>query len=148
LAFRGQYEYTLDAKNRLTIPPKFRAPLAGGAVLAKSLDSCISIWTTNGWGEFTERALSSRDPFSAEARQLERYFHASSFDTQLDAAGRLMIPQPLLAYAGLRKEVVVVGNGNSIEVWDGKGWAKYARELDASAGEVAQRLAASGPLSP
>src|SRR4029450_1058519 len=80
LAFRGQYEYTLDAKNRLTIPPKFRAPLAGGAVLAKSLDSCISIWTTNGWGEFTERALSSRDPFSAEARQLERYFHASSFD--------------------------------------------------------------------
>jgi MraZ protein len=148
LAFRGHYEYTLDAKNRLTIPPKFRAPLAGGAVLAKSLDSCVSIWTPEGWDQFTERALASRDPFSAEARKLERHFHASSFDAQLDAAGRVMLPQPLLSYAGLRKEVVVVGNGSSIEIWEQGVWSEYARELDASAGEVAQRLASSGPVSP
>jgi MraZ protein len=144
LAFRGHYEYTLDAKNRLTIPAKFRAPLSNGVVLAKSLDTCVSIWTPGGWEEFTEMALKSRDPFSPEARQLGRYFHAGSFDTQLDSAGRIMLPQPLIKHAGLSKEVVVVGNFDSLEVWDRGTWQSYERELDASASETAQRLAQGG----
>src|SRR5881397_1410092 len=85
LAFRGHYEYTLDTKNRLTIPAKFRAALSGGVVLAKSLDTCISIWTLAGWEEFTDRAIKPRDPFSIETRRLQRYFHAGSFDAQLDS---------------------------------------------------------------
>ena len=141
MAFRGHYEYTLDAKNRLTIPAKFRAALSDGVVLAKSLDACVSIWTTGGWEEFTENALKSRDPFSTEARQLQRYFHAGSFDAQLDSAGRIMLPPPLIKLAGLRKEVVVVGNYDLIEVWNRKTWDSYERELDASAIETAQRLA-------
>jgi MraZ protein len=144
LAFRGHYEYTLDAKNRLTIPAKFRAPLSDGVVLAKSLDTCVSIWTPSGWEEFTEMALKSRDPFNTGARQLARYFHAGSFDSQLDAAGRIMLPQPLIKHAGLSKDVVVVGNFDSIEVWDRGTWQSYERELDASASETAQRLAGGG----
>jgi MraZ protein len=148
LAFRGHFEYSLDAKNRLTIPAKFRAALSGGVVLAKSLDPCVSIWTPAGWDSFTERAISRRDPFSPETRQLQRYFHAGSFDAQLDAAGRIMIPTPLLRHATLRKEVVVVGNFDAIEVWDREAWAKYEQEADASAAESAQRLAANGPAAP
>jgi MraZ protein len=144
LAFRGHYEYTLDAKNRLTIPAKFRAALSGGVVLAKSLDPCVAIWTPTGWEEFTEKALKSRDPFNAEARQLGRYFHAGSFDVQLDSAGRIMLPPPLIKSAGLGKEVVVVGNYDSIEVWDREVWHSYERELDATASETAQRLAGGG----
>ena len=64
----------------------FRAALAGGVVLAKSLDPCVSIWPPDGWEEFTERAIRSRDPFRTEARKLQRYFHAGSFDAQLDSA--------------------------------------------------------------
>lgn len=145
LAFRGHYEYTLDAKNRLTIPAKFRAALSGGVILAKSLDACVSIWTPEGWEQFTEQAISSRDPFSAEARQLQRYFHAGSFDAQLDSAGRIMLPQPLIRHASLRKEVTVVGSHTAVEVWDREKWHAYERELDATAAETAQRLAGEGP---
>jgi MraZ protein len=141
LAFRGLYEYTLDAKNRLTIPAKFRAALAGGVILAKSLETCVSIWTVDGWEQFTEKAIGSRDPFSPEARDLQRYFHAGSFDAQLDSAGRIMLPQPLLRSARLRKEVTVVGNYSSIEVWDRETWQDYERDLDAGAAETARRLA-------
>lgn len=147
LAFRGHYEYTLDAKNRLTIPAKFRAALSTGVVLAKSLETCISIWTPSGWEDFTDRAIKSRDPFNAEARQLQRYFHAGSFDAQLDSAGRIMLPTPLLRHAGLRKDVVVVGNYDTIEVWDRETWRTYERELDESASETAQRLAGGGQMN-
>lgn len=147
LAFRGHYDYTLDAKNRLTIPSKFRAALSDGVVLAKALDPCVSIWTPQGWEQFTERALGSRDLFNPDARKLQRYFHASSFDAQLDSAGRVMIPQPLLEHAGLGKEVVVVGNNDTLEVWDTSRWAGYAQELDASAEEAAQRLSGTNDTS-
>ena len=68
MAFRGHYEYTLDAKNRLTVPAKFRAALSDGVVLAKSLEACVQIWTPEGWERFSERAMGSRDPFNPKAR--------------------------------------------------------------------------------
>jgi MraZ protein len=147
LAFRGHYEYSLDAKNRLTIPAKFRAVLSGGLVLAKALEPCVAIWTPQGWDQFTERAIGNRDPFSAEARHLQRYFHAGSFDAQLDSAGRVMLPPPLLRHAALRKEVSVIGNYDAIEVWDRDAWRRYEQELDESASETAQRLAGGGRLN-
>ncbi len=147
MAFRGHFEYTLDAKNRLTIPSKFRAALSDGVVLAKSLDPCVSIWTAEGWDQFTERALGSRDPFSPDARKLQRYFHAGSFDAQLDSAGRIMLLPPLLKHGGLSKDVVVVGNFNSIEIWDSERWASYEKELDASAEQAAQRLSGTDDTS-
>jgi MraZ protein len=147
LAFRGHFEYTLDAKNRLTVPSKFRAVLSDGVVLAKALDPCVSIWTAQGWDQFTDRGLVSRDPFNPDARALQRYFHAGSFDSQLDASGRIMIPPPLLEYAGLAKDVVVVGNFDSIEVWDKTRWSEYAKALDANAEQAARRLSGSHDTS-
>lgn len=143
MAFRGHFEYTLDAKNRLTVPAKFRAALSDGIVLARALDPCAAIWTTEGWDQFTARSLVSRDPFDPDARTLQHFFNSSSFDAQLDASGRVMIPPPLLEYAGLKKDVVVVGNLDSIEVWSKQGWADYAKHLDASAEQAARRLSGS-----
>jgi MraZ protein len=144
LAFRGQYEHTLDAKNRLTIPSKFRAALSAGVVLAKSLDPCVTIWTPAAWEGYTERAIGSRDPFSREARQLQRYFHAGSFDAQLDSAGRIMLPQALIEHARLSRDVVVIGGGESAEVWDRDAWRAHEGELDEKAPDLAQRLAENG----
>jgi MraZ protein len=139
LAFRGHYEYTLDAKNRLTIPAKFRAALSDGVVLAKSLEACVEIWTPEGWERFSERAMGSRDPFNPAARRLGRYFHAGSYDAQLDAAGRIMLPPPLIEHANLRKELVVIGNGESIEVWAPEDWRLYMENVDIQ--DEAARLA-------
>ena len=140
MAFLGQFEYTLDAKNRLTIPPKFRGPLSDGVVLAKELDPCISLWPVSGWLAHTEQLLGSRDQLDEDTRDLQRLLHAGAYESQLDAAGRIMLPQPLIERVGLDREVTLIGNLNLIEVWAREAWAKRQPELDAQAADIAKRL--------
>lgn len=140
MAFLGQFEYTLDAKNRLTIPPKFRGALSDGIVLAKELDPCVSIWPVNGWLAHTEQILGSRDQLDEDTRDLQRLIHAGAFEGQLDGAGRVMLPQALIERVSLDRDVTLIGNLNVIEVWGREQWAKRQPELDAQANEIAKRL--------
>jgi MraZ protein len=124
LTFRGTFEHALDAKHRLTIPAKFRGALANGVVLAPSHEvetgapRTVAVWTPDAYDEFTKSSLEGLNPFTPKARELKRFFFNASFDTELDAANRVMIPTTLLEYAGLGKEVVVTGSGECLEVWD------------------------------
>jgi MraZ protein len=124
LTFRGTFEHSLDAKHRLTIPAKFRAALAGGVVLApspeieKGAPRTVAVWTPEGYDEFTRATLEGLNPSEPRARELKRFYFNTSFDTELDAANRVMIPANLIGYAGLDKEVVVTGSGECLEVWD------------------------------
>ena len=131
MIFRGTFEHALDAKHRLTVPSKFRAALAEGAVLAKASESepgtprCVSIWTAEGYEEFTARVLAGLNPLSPKARDLKRFFFNNSFDVELDSANRLMIPATLMEYAALDKNVVVAGSGECIELWDRDAFNAY-----------------------
>jgi MraZ protein len=131
LNFRGTFEHALDAKHRLTVPAKFRAALANGAVLAKSHEvatgspRCVSIWTPTGYEAFTSRVLADLNPLSPDARDLRRFFFNNSFDMELDSANRLMIPAPLMGYAELDKEVVVAGSGECLELWNRESYDSY-----------------------
>ncbi|MDQ3850833.1 MAG: division/cell wall cluster transcriptional repressor MraZ [Actinomycetota bacterium] len=129
MAFRGTFDHSLDAKNRLTVPSKFRAALAEGVVLAKGIEPCVAIWTPEGFEAFKEAALGGAHRLDRHAQRLRRFFNANAFDTRLDAVYRVMIPPPLIEYAGLGKQVVVIGNEESLEVWDPGAWAKYETEL-------------------
>ena len=140
MAFLGQFEYTLDAKNRLTIPPKFRGALSDGIVLAKELDPCVSIWPVNAWVQHTEQILGSRDQLDEDARDLQRLIHAGAFEGQLDGAGRVILPQALIERVGLDRDVTLIGNLNLIEVWGREQWDTRQPELDAQANEIAKRL--------
>jgi MraZ protein len=144
LAFLGQYEHTLDAKSRLTIPSRYRAALSAGVILARSLDPCVWIFTPEGWEGFTGTWIRTRDPFDPEARKVERFFHGGSFDTQLDAAGRVMLPPLLIEHAGIGKDVVVVGCDNRIEVWDRAAFQARAQEDEPTVADSARRLAGNG----
>jgi transcriptional regulator MraZ len=143
LAFLGQYEHTLDAKNRLTIPSRFRAALSDGVILARSLDPCIWIFTPDGWESFTSTWIRSRDPFDPEARKVERFFHGGSFDTQLDAAGRVMLPPLLIEHGALGKEVVVVGCDSRIEVWERGRLHERQQEDEPTVADSARRLSST-----
>jgi MraZ protein len=136
MAFRGNFEHSLDAKNRLTIPSKFRAALDGGVVIAQALEPCAAIWTPEAFESFTDSFLKDLNPLSEEARRLSRFFNAGSFDGELDGAGRVMMPQPLLAYANLSKEVIVIGNSDHLELWDPRAWSKYEADLTANLPET------------
>ena len=107
--FRGTFDYTLDAKNRLTVPARFRAALAEGVVMAKGTEPCVALWTPEAYDAYTESILSGYNPLSEEADKLQRFFAANSHDTELDSAGRVGFPPFLLEHAGLTKDVVVTG---------------------------------------
>ena len=145
-AFRGSFEHALDAKHRLTIPAKFRAALAGGVVLAASPETTrdaprsIAVWTPEAYDAYTSTALADANPLSPGARDLKRFFFNYSHDTELDAANRVMIPQHLMDYAGLDKEVVVTGSGECLEVFDRAKYDAYSDDVLTRVPEIAASI--------
>jgi MraZ protein len=146
LIFRGTFEHALDAKHRLTVPAKFRAALAGGVVLAASPETTpsaprsIAIWTPDSYDSYTTAALAGLSPISPKARDLKRFFFNYSHDTELDSAHRVMIPTPLMEYAGLDKDVVVTGSGECLEVWDRGKYAGYSEDVLIRVPDIAASL--------
>jgi len=144
MAFRGTFDYSLDAKNRLTVPAKFRASLSEGVVLAKGIERCVQVWTPSGFEAYTGAALQGVHPLSDQARKLNRFFSANSFDTELDSAGRVMVPGFLLEHGELRKEVVVTGAGACLEVWDREAWSAYNASLSDELPEITASIGHAG----
>ena len=140
MAFRGHFEHSLDAKNRLSIPARFRAAFSSGTVLAKDPEPCVAVWTPETHEAIIERALGNLNPMGSEYRKLSRFYQGNSFDIELDASGRVTLPPPLLTHADIAKEVVVVGVGDHLEVWSKDRWHAQQEALDAQIEEVTERL--------
>jgi len=138
----GEYEHNLDDKNRLTLPAKFRQGFEGGVVVSRGLDGCLVVFTRDNWDSFVASRLEGLNPFSKEARQMNRYMFAGAAETELDKQGRMMVPPSLLEHAGLGKEVVVAGVRDHVEIWDRAAWRKQLEEVEGSVELVAERLAA------
>jgi transcriptional regulator MraZ len=137
----GEYEHTLDEKNRLTLPAKFRAAMAGGIVLTRGLDSCVEAYPAPDWTALVEQRLAGLDPLSRESRVLERFYYSGAVEAQPDKQGRVMLTPVLIDHAGLGREVVVVGMRGRIEVWDRAAWRAQTKEVMGSAEQAAERLA-------
>lgn len=145
MAFRGQHDYTLDAKNRLNLPPRWRGELSEGLVLSKWFEEpCITLWTPAGFDAISERYLEGLNPLSPRHRKLTRFFTQNSWDVSLDASGRLTLSQPLLRFAGISDKVVVAGSHDHVEIWNPERWAEMQRELAAEIAEVADGLDDAG----
>jgi MraZ protein len=141
LAFRGLYEHSIDSKDRLTVPSKFRAALSDGVVLVAGLDPCVWVFPTGDYEGFSDRFIGTVNPLSARGRTLRRHFHGKSFDEKLDAAGRVRMPKHLVDHAGLSGECVVIGMDDYFEVWDPARWKKVEADVAASVGEEAEKMA-------
>jgi MraZ protein len=142
VAFRGTFDHTLDAKNRLTVPARYRATLAEGVVMAMPVDlePCVGVWRPEQYERYTERALAELPPLSPRLAELERFFYGSSQDAELDAAGRIMLPAFLAEHAGLAKDVVVVGAGDRLELWDRARWNEHRPTLLGGVAEITARV--------
>jgi MraZ protein len=140
--FRGTFDHTLDAKNRLTVPARYRAALADGVVLAMPLDlrPCVGVWRPQEYEDYTRRAMETVPRLSRNLAELERFFYGSSHETELDAAGRVMVPAFLGEHAALSREVLVVGAGNRMELWNKAAWSEYRPELLSGVAEVTARV--------
>jgi MraZ protein len=138
----GEYEHALDDKNRVTLPARFRQAFADGVFVARGIDPCLLVYPPDGWRRFVEEQMAGLNPFSREARQMSRYLFAGATETELDKQGRMMLPAPLIEHAKLRREVVVAGIRDHLELWEPGAWRREIDDVGGSADLVAERLAA------
>ena len=138
----GEYEHSIDDKNRLTLPAKFRQALAGGVVVTRGMDGCLYVYARENWDELVDRRLAELDPLSREGRLMQRFFFSGAQEAEPDKQGRIMIPATLSERAGLGRDVVVAGVYDHLEIWDRAQWREHLKEVEGSAEHVAERLAA------
>jgi MraZ protein len=137
----GEYEHTIDDKNRLTLPAKFRQAFSEGLVLSRGIERCLYAYPRSEWAATVQSRLGELDLLSKEGRVMQRYFFAGAAEAELDKQGRVMVPSSLGSYAGLAKEVVVAGIHDHLEIWDRAAWRAHLDEIEGSAEDVAERLA-------
>jgi MraZ protein len=127
--FTGEYRHSVDDKGRIAVPARFRAQLAGGAVVSRWLDQCLAIHTREGWDALSEKVavLPITDPGS---RLFQRFVFAGAFEADLDRQGRVVVPAYLRESAGLSEEAVIVGSRDHAEIWSPARWDDYRRALD------------------
>jgi MraZ protein len=138
----GEYEHTIDDKNRLTLPSRFRGAFTDGIVVTRGMDGCLFAYTREDWDRLVQNRLASLDPLSKEGRRMQRFFFSGAAETELDKQGRVGLPAALLTHAKLERDVVVAGVHDHLEIWDRDAWRRELAEVEGSAEHVAERLAA------
>jgi MraZ protein len=137
----GEHDHTIDEKNRLTLPAKFRKSFEGGAVLTRGIDRCLAVYPRKDWERQVGSRIGELEGLSRDDRRLQRFFFSSAAEVELDKQGRVMVPPGLLEHAGLGREVTVTGVYDHLEIWDRAAWQAEMREVEGSAEDVAERLA-------
>ncbi|MFN2470517.1 MAG: division/cell wall cluster transcriptional repressor MraZ [Gaiellaceae bacterium] len=137
----GEFDHTIDDKNRVTLPARFRETFAEGAVMTRGMDGCLSVYPRGVWERLAEERLGGLDTLTPEGRRLERYFYSAAAEVDLDRQGRMVIPGRLSRYAELGKDVVVAGLRDRVEIWDRDAWGRERDDIEGSAEHVAERIA-------
>ena len=122
--FLGAHNPKLDDKGRIILPAKFREGLTGGLVMTKGQERCVIIWPREAFDDYAAE-LRRRSTNNEKVRAYTRVFFSSAFDDEADKQGRVTVPGPLRQWAGLERELVVVGADTRIEIWDQQAWDHY-----------------------
>lgn len=139
----GEFKHNLDTKGRVAVPAKFREKLVGGAIITRGLDNCLFVFGSKEWEALAEK-LVGLPLAQANSRAFSRLMLSGAMDVELDNQGRILIPDYLRKYADLKKQVVVTGLYNRIEVWDQDNWDKYKQKTENSSEEIAEKLSELG----
>ena len=137
----GEYEHSLDAKGRLIMPSKLRIDIGESFIITKGLDGCLFVFSQNEWNNF-ETKLKTLPLSDKNARNFVRFFLSGATECEIDKQGRFLIPNNLRVAANLEKEVVVIGVGTRLEIWNKNIWQQCDENI--SADEIAQNMANLG----
>lgn len=127
--FMSEYNHTVDTKGRLIVPSKFREQLGDEFVVTKGMDGCLFVYANDDWSAF-EQKLTSLPLINKEARKFARFFPAGAAQVEVDKQGRILLPANLRQFAGLEKDVVLVGVGSRIEIWSRENWENMDADSD------------------
>ena len=139
--FSGTFDHTLDSKNRLTVPSKFRAALAGQVFVVRSAGPCLSIYPGDHYTRLTNESLKGLPPLSSQYKELRHIFNGWADDLELDGAGRVALKAHQLEHAGISdRDVKITGVGDCLEVRDPAVWAARETDLKARSADLLESL--------
>lgn len=139
----GEYFHTIDTKKRLALPAKFRKELGRSLIVTRGVDNCLVVYTEKEWKKIAEK-LADLPESRPEARTYRRLILAGAMLVSVDKLGRILIPENLKGYAGLKKKVVICGLFNRLEIWDSDNWEKYRGEQEKKVDDLASKLGELG----
>ncbi len=137
--FFGEFDYKIDEKGRVPVPPRFRNALKDGLVLAPGVERCITAYPLSEWKKLAA-ALTSSPLSQSKFRKLNRAFFAMAFNTQIDGQGRVALPAPLREHAGIEDDVVVAGANTYLEIWDKVHWEEEKAVSQEQAWQIIESL--------
>lgn len=141
----GEYLHTLDSKKRLSLPAKFRKVVGKKVVVTRGLDACLFMFPLSTWKVIAEKLQSL--PFGqSDTRGMSRFLLSGAVETEVDSAGRILIPEYLKEFADLKSRVVLAGVQDRVEIWNEKTWDEYKRHIEKGADQMAQTLGEMGIL--
>jgi MraZ protein len=141
--FLGEYQHSLDDKGRVVMPAKFRDGLSRGLVVTKGQERCLYVFPIDQWEEEMER-ITNLPRTDRSNRIYARSFFGAATDQQTDKQGRFQIPPALRTYAGLERDVIVVGVSDRIEIWDAQAWESMREEADSLYADIGEPLRGEG----
>ena len=139
----GQYEHTIDIKKRLALPAKFRGELGDKIIITRGIEGCLAVYTEAEWKIMSDK-LGALTISQAEARSFTRMILAGAMEVSLDKLGRILVPDYLKEYAGLKKNVVICGLSNRLEIWDAEKWETYNIAAEKGVDEIVSKLGGLG----
>lgn len=143
--FIGEYRHTFDAKNRISLPAKFRKELGTSVVVTRGLDHCLFIYPKAAWKK-QAAVFASQSTGSAAGRGLARLMLSGASETEVDGSGRILVPDYLKSFASLSDKSVVAGVSDRVEVWDESVWEEYTKSIERDAEAFAEKLGDRGAL--
>ena len=139
----GEYEHSLDVKGRLIMPSKLREDMGEKFIITKGLDGCLFGFSQNEWLSFEEK-LKTLPLTNKNARDFVRFFLSGAIECEIDKQGRFLIASNLREYANMEKDVVIIGVGTRLEIWNKEKWRQYNSEENISADEIAENMTMLG----
>ena len=141
--FIGEYEHSVDAKGRVIMPAKLREDIGEKFIVTKGLDGCLFAYSQSEWNNF-EAKLKALPLTNKNARDFVRFFLSGAVECEIDKQGRFLIPNNLRTYATLLKEIIIIGVGTRIEIWNKENWQQYSSDENISADEIAENMTMLG----
>ena len=139
----GEYRHNIDDKKRLVIPSKFRSELGNEFILTRGLDKCLFIYSKHEWNKIVDKLKSL--PFTQrDARNFTRFFLSGATVCEIDQSGRISITSPLIEYADITKECVIIGANDRLEIWSKESWETFMADNIDNFSDIAENLFTSG----
>ena len=137
--FIGEYHHSIDEKGRLIVPAKFREELGNSFIVTRGIENCLFVYPMNEWKKIVNKLETL--PFTKrDAREFMRFFLSGASEAEFDKQGRINITSPLISYANLTKDCVVIGTGDRLEIWSLENWSTFFNSAKDNMSDIAENL--------